>query len=142
MTFVERPQWVYNDGSAIDFTMSLPQRPWNFGKRLVGGGDVSGAGVPAAFTIRQDNLLFITIRFPVSEWDDVERLVRHGQGGGTLTFRPDQAAPATQHVVYIDEPPIGQVIAPRRDSRDQRTFELDLTLRRTTDVLFTDDYET
>ena len=141
MAFVERPRWVYNDGSAVDYTMSLPQRPWDFGKRQFGGSDLSASGVPSAFWIRQDNLLFISIRFPVAEWDDVERLVRHGQLGKTLNFRPDQADAGTQHIVYIDEPPIGEVIRPRRDSGDQRTFELDLTLRRTTDLLFTDDYE-
>ena len=141
MTYVERPRWVYNDGSAVDFTMALPQRAWDFGKRQVGGSDVSGAGVPSGFTIRQENFLYITLRFPVSEWDDVERLIRHGQGGGTLTFRPDQAAPSTQHTVYIDEPAMGEIIRPRRDANDQRTFEIDITLRRTTDVLFTDDHE-
>ena len=87
MTYVERPRWVYNDGSAVDFTMSLPQRAWDFGKRQVGGSDVSAAGVPAAFVIRQDNLLYITLRFPVSEWDDVERRI------------PDE------HVVYVSVTP-------------------------------------
>ena len=141
MTYVERPRWVYNDGSAVDYTMSLPQRAWNFGKRQFGGSDLSASGVPSAFWIRQDNLLFITIRFPVAEWDDVERLVRHGQLGGTLNFRPDQADAGTQHQVYIDEPKINDVIRPQRDAENQRTFELELTLRRTTDSLFTDDYE-
>ena len=141
MTYVERPRWVYNDGSSVDYTMSLPQRAWNFGKRQVGGSDVSAAGVPAAFVIRQENLLFITIRFPVGEWADVERLVRHGQGGGTFTFRPDQAEAGTTHTVYLDEPPMGALIRPQRDAQDQRTFELDITLRQTTDVLFTNDYE-
>ena len=139
MSYRNRPRWVYNDGGAVDFTMALPQRTWDFGKRQVGGSDVSAAGVPAAFTIRQENLLFIRIRFPISEWDDVERFVRHGQGGGTLTFYPN--ATGTNHTVYIDEPRMGETIRPRRDSSDQRTFELDLTLRRTTDSLFTDDYE-
>ncbi len=139
MSYVNRPRWVYNDGAAVDFTMALPQRTWDFGKRRVGGSDVSGAGVPAAFVIREENLLFITIRFPVSEWDNVERFVRHGQGGGTLIFYPD--ASGTNHTVYIDEPRIDEVIQPKRDSKDQRTLELDITLRRTTDLLFTDDYE-
>lgn len=140
MSYVERPKWIYNDGGAVTFTMALSQRPWDFGKRQFGGSDVSAAGVPAAFAIRQENLLFVTIRFPVSEWASVERLVRHGQGGGTVAFYPDESE-GTNHTVYIDEPRMGEPILPRRDPRDQRTFELDLTLRRTTDVLFTDDYE-
>ncbi len=140
MSYVERPRWVYTDGGgAVDFTMALPQRPWNYGKLQVGGSDVSAAGVPAAFTIRQENLLYITIRFPVSEWANVERLVRWGQAAGTFTWYPDQSG--TNHTVYIDSPAMGEVIRPRRDPQDQRTLELDITLRRTTDTLFTDDYE-
>ena len=141
MSYVERPRWVYNDGSAVDYTMSLSQRAWDFGKRQIGGSDLSAAGVPAAFTIRQENLLFITIRFPVGEWANVERLVRHGQGGGTFTWYPDQSESGTNHAVYLDEPAMGEIIRPRRDANDQRTLELDITLRRTTDSLFTDDYE-
>ena len=100
MSYKNRPRWVYTDGAgAVDYTMSLSQRTWDFGKRQFGGSDLSAAGVPAAFVIRQDNLLYITIRFPVSEWDNVERFVRHGQGGGTLTFYPD--ATGTNHTVYI-----------------------------------------
>ncbi len=139
MSYVERPRWVYNDGGAVDFTHALPQRPWNFGKRLFGGSDLSAAGVPAAFTIREENLLFITIRFPVSEWANVERLVTHGQRGGTFTWYPDQSG--TNHTVYLDEPAMNEIIRPRRSAGDQRTFELDITLRRTTNTLFTDDYE-
>ena len=140
MSYVERPRWVYNDGGAVDYTMSLSQRAWDFGKRQVGGSDLSAAGVPAAFVIRQENLLFITVRFPVGEWANVERLVRHGQGGGTFTWYPDQSS-GTNHTVYLDEPAMGEIIRPRRDPNDQRTLELDITLRRTTDTLFTDDYE-
>ncbi len=141
MSYVERPRWVYNDGSAVDYTMSLPQRAWDFGKRQVGGSDITASGIPSAFWIRQENLLFVTIRFPVAEWDNVERLVRHGQRGGTLNFRPDVDDGGTQHEVYIDEPAIDSVIRPTRDPSDQRTFELQLTLRRTTDSLFADDYQ-
>ena len=140
MSYVERPKWVYNDGGAVTYTMALPQRPWDYGKRQVGGSDVSGAGVPAAFVIRQENLLFLTIRFPLAEWASVERLVRHGQAAGSITFYPDQAQ-GTNHTVYLDEPRMGELIRPRRDPNDQRTYELDLTIRRTTDTLFTDDYE-
>ena len=140
MSYVERPKWVYNDGGAVTYTMALSQRPWNYGKRQVGGSDVSAAGVPAAFTIRQENFLYVTIRFPVSEWASGERLVRHGQAAGTITFYPDQSE-GTTHTVYLDEPRMGEVIQPRRNPQDQRTLELDLTLRRTTDALFIDDYE-
>lgn len=141
MSYVERPRWVYTDSvGAVDFTMSLPQRIWDFGKRQFGGSDIAASGVPAAYAIRQDNLLFITLRFPLSEWDDVERLVRYGQGAGTLTFYPDQSS-GTNHSTYLDQPAMGELIRPRRDPMDQRTFELELTLRRVTDSLFADNYE-
>ncbi len=139
MSYVERPRFVYNDGSAVDYTMSLPQRPFNYESNAFGGSDVSGAGVPAVFVIRRDYRVRMVVRFPLGEWDDVERLVRHGQGGGSITWYPDQSS-GTNHAVYLDEPTIERGIRPWR-SADQRTFELELTLRRTTSTLFTDDYD-
>ncbi len=139
MSYVERPRFVYNDGSAVDYTMSLPQRPWTYESNAMGGSDVSAAGVPAAYVIRRDSRIRMVVRFPLSEWDNVERLVKHGQGGGSFTWYPDQSG--TNHAVYLDEPTLADGIRPRRDGGDQRTFELELVLRRTTEAIFTDDYD-
>ena len=134
-----RPRWVYNDGSAVDYLMSVPQRPWGFGSRGVGGSDISAAGVPAAFEIRRDHLLHLTLRFPESEWDDVERLVRHLQLAGSATFYPDQDDTSVLHLVYGESPALGDEILPRR-SDFPSVLELDVTVRRTTDAIFIDPY--
>ena len=134
-----QPRWVYNDGAAVDFSHSIPQRPWNFGSRGEGGSDVAASGVPAAFEIRRDYLLHLTLRFTTAEWDDVERLVRHLQRGGSATFYPDQDVPGTSHVVYGESPALGEEIRPRR-SDEPSILELDVTVRRTTQAIFTDEY--
>ncbi len=126
-----QPRWVYDDGSAVDYSMSIPQRPWDFGSRGIGGSDSSAAGVPAAFQIRRDYLMHLRLRFPEGEWDDVERLVRHLQRAGSATFYPDQDRALPSHTVYGVTPALGEEIRPRR-SDEISTMELDITIRRTT----------
>lgn len=132
-----RPRWVYNDGSAVDLLMSLPQRPWTFGSNGLGGSDVAASGVPASFEIRRDYFLHLTLRFTEAEWDDVERLVRHLQRSGSATFYPDRDVGGTSHTVYGHLPAMGEEIRPRR-SEEPSTLELDVSVRRTTQVVFTD----
>lgn len=135
-----RPRWIYTDSDgAVDYLMGIPARPWGFGSRGLGGSDTSAAGVPAAFEIRRDYLLHLTLRFPVSEWDDVERLVRHLQRAGSATFYPDQDDTSVVHTVYGEAPAMGEPIQPRRSS-EPSTLELDVSVRRTTAAIFTDPY--
>lgn len=139
MQLPRQPRWVYNDGSAVDYSMSLPQREWDYGSRGVGGSDVSAAGVPAAYEIRREYLLHLTLRFPVTEWADVDRLVRHLQGGTACNFRPDQDVPGVAHIVYGVTPAMGDEIRPRR-AEEPETFELQITVRRTTAAIFSGSY--
>ena len=134
-----RPRWVYNDGAPVDYPMSISQRPYDMSSRGFGGSDVSAAGVPAAFEIRRDNLLRLTLRFPEHEWDDVERVVRHLQLAGSATFYPDQDDTSIAYTVYGESPAMGSEIRPRR-SDFPRVLELDVTVRRTTDAIFDDPF--
>lgn len=134
-------RWAYDDGSPVDYSMSIAQRPWGFGSRALGGSDRSAAGVPAAFEVRRDHLLHLVLRFPASEWDDVERLARHLQGTGSATLytNQDEVRGFLTHTVYGDAPAIEEELRPRR-SDEPSTLELQLTVRRTTDEVFTDPY--
>jgi len=137
---VMRPRWQYNDGSSVDFQMSLPQRPWDFGFRPIGGSDVSGAGVPESFEIRQEHLLHLTLRFTEAEWSSVRRLVHHLQGSGTADLSPDRDdGSGATHTVYGDSPAMGEEVRPTR-GEDPGTLELEITVRRTTESVFTDEY--
>lgn len=134
-----RPRWVYNDGSAVDYTMSIDQRPWDPESQAEGGSDVTATGVPASYEIRRDYRLNLTLRFPESEWSNVERLVRHFQRSGSATFYPDQSVGGTSHTVYGDRPAMGEAIRPRRGD-EPSTMELDIAIRRTTSAIFTDEF--
>ena len=135
-----RPRFVYTHSvaGAQDLTLSLPSRPWDFGSHGIGGADVAGSGVPAAFEIRRDYILFLTIRFDESEWEDVERLVRQIQHAGTITFYPDATA-GTNRTMYGHSPKMGELVRPRRTD-EPSTLELDIALRRTTEAILTDEY--
>lgn len=134
-----RPRWVYNDGSAVDYTMALEQRPWDFESLGVGGSDETATGIPASYEIRRDYSLHLTLRFRESEWPNVERLVRHLQRSGSATMYPDESVGGTSHAVYGKSPKMREPIRPRR-SDEQSTLELDISVRRTTSVIFTDEY--
>jgi hypothetical protein len=131
MSLSLRPRWVYTDAlGAVDYHARLPQRPWDPGTDTLGGSDVSAAGVPAAFLIRRDPLWHVTLRFPEGEWPNVERLIAHGQGAGSITFYPDRLS-GLSHTVYLLSPAMGERVRPRR-SDEPSTQEIDLVLRRTT----------
>lgn len=134
-----RPRFVYTDSvGAVDLTLTLPQRPWDFGSMGVGGSDIAGSGIPASFQIRRDYFLHLTLRFDESEWDDVERLVRHLQRAGSATMYPDTTA-GTSHTVYGHSPAMGEEVRPRR-TEEASTLELDVTVRRTTQAILADKY--
>lgn len=135
-----RPRWVYTDSvGAVDYTMSLEQRPWDPESGSVGGSDETATGIPASFEILRRPLLHLTLRFPESEWASVERLVRHLQRSGSATMYPDQSVAGTSHAVYGESPKMGEGIRPRRGD-EPSTLELDVTVRRTTSGIFTDEY--
>lgn len=140
MELPRQPRWVYTDaGGAVDYSMEVPQREWNYGSLALGGSDVSGAGVPAAFVVRKDYLLHLTLRFFAAEWTSVERLVAHLQEGGSSQFRPDKDVPAVNHTVYGVSPILGEEIAPTRGA-EPSTLDLPISIRRTTSSIFTDNY--
>ena len=134
-----RPRWVYNDGGAVDYSMELAQRPWDYGSSAEGGSDVSAAGVPSAFVVRRDYLLHLGLRFHAYEWTNVERLIRHLQEGGSATYYPDRDVTTRSHTVYGDDLGLDEEIQPTRGDEPE-TLELRLTVRRTTSAIFTDEY--
>ncbi len=136
-----RPRWVYTDAAgAVDYSMSEPQLPWTPGSLSMGGSDISGAGIPAAFVIRQEDLLHMTLRFPTGEIADVFRLVRFLQEGvATAVLRLDQDVPAVTDTVWGHSPGLEEEIRPRKGDLLEM-WELDITVRRSTAGIFEDDY--
>lgn len=134
----KRLRVVYNDGSAVDKTFDIPQRPWDPSEVGVGGSDVAGSGIPAAYEIRRDYLLTLNLRFRESERADVMRFLRHLQRGGSATVYPDQAVAGTSHAVYGHAPKLDEEVRPTRDASDPSILELPVTVRRTTQAEFTD----
>lgn len=141
MALANRPRWTYTDSvGAVDYSMSLPCRPWSPRERGVGGSDVAGSGVPAAYEIRRDYFLSLVLRFPESERASVTRLVRHLQRAGSATVYPDQLVGGTSHAVYGHSPAMGEDVEPTRDPNEPSTLEQPITVRRTTQAEFTDEY--
>lgn len=116
---------------ATTYTLTQPQKLWTVHSKSHGGGDVSDAGVPEAFIIRRDQLVDVEIRFLESEWAIIDTIIAFGQTGQSFTFWFDKDDNATDYVVYLDSPSIGDGdVSPTRDSY-VGVYTLRMTLRTT-----------
>lgn len=122
-----RSRFVYDDN---DWETSLPVMPWDRVTSTVGGHRKSASGVPAAYVVRRDHVLRLTLRFRESEWEEIHRMIRWGQGGETITWYPDALVPGESFNVYLESPLAGEDISPSRSSSYPRVLELAIGLRR------------
>lgn len=110
--------------------LSLPCRPWTPVSRGVGGSETSAAGIPAAYEVRRDRLLRVTLRFFEWEWQQVEAWLEWAQRTArTSRVRLDRDRPETEYTVYIEAPAMGAEIAPRRSAEFEAAMEIDVELR-------------
>lgn len=64
-----RPAFEYLDCDvpiAIEF--SIPQRPWTYSSRAIGGYDEATSGVQESFVLRHDRIYTIRMRLTETEW--------------------------------------------------------------------------
>jgi hypothetical protein len=119
-------------GLTGDWTTSLPPRAWTPINETVGGFRISSAGIPAAYNVRTDAMVELTLRFTEDEWEDVLALVAFGQTAQAFYWYPDSTLTDPDYdaaQVYLQSPGPGERFAPARDGQYPRMFELTITLR-------------
>lgn len=123
------PSFVYG---TTTLALSLPMLPPTYPVSSVGGRRVSAAGVPAAYRVRTDRLLGVTLRFYEHEWPEVEAMILAAQLAIPVTFRPDRhgLVDTREFEVYLETPAAGATWEPVRDPQFLDAFRLDTTWRR------------
>lgn len=112
--------------------MLLPVRPWGRDVGGVGGAQRSATGVLAAYTVRRDQLLVLTLRFFEHEWSEIQGIISWGQSGESFFWYPDPTiSPAVFYTVDLESPRAGEKYSPVRSSDYLRAHEITITLRRT-----------
>jgi hypothetical protein len=117
---------------SFDYAFDLPMRSPDFPVGGVGGSDISAAGFPASYGVRDDYLLDVHLRFEESERANVEELVLELQKHvTTIAFYPDRDDALNWQTCYLDAPARGSRWQPRRESDPgyPLMFELTITLR-------------
>ena len=110
--------------------LELPMRPAQPVSRGIGGSERSAAGVVAAYEVRRDRLLRLTLRFLESEQQQVEAWLEWAQATGrTFTVLLDQDDPSTAVTCYLEAPAMGDEIAPVRSAEFPEAMELTVELR-------------
>lgn len=123
-------------GTILTFTRTM--RYWSRRKNTQGGMRESASGTArAAFTIRRDYLLDITLRFPETELSAVETMHAWMEDniGTAFRFWPDVAITGTSFDCYLVSPVQGEDLAPTRADLPS-DLEVTLTIRRTNGASF------
>lgn len=121
-------QTRFDYGFGGQFTPTHPPRPWTPIDETIGGKRVAAAGVPAAYVVRRDSLVELTLRLEEDEWLELVNLIDYGQQGESITWYPDASDLLTSYEVYLEEPAPGGRYAPTRADY-LRIFETTIVLR-------------
>jgi len=121
-----RPRFDFGSGS---FTADLPVPPWVPSESTVGGRARAGSGVAAAYQVRRDALLTLTVRLYEWEWPAWLDVLAYGQTGQALTWYPDHEAVTESVSVYLESPSLGDTHVAGRDAGFPRVMESTITLR-------------
>lgn len=130
MPIPQRSRFTY--GASVDWTTSIPPRPWTPINETVGGVRIATAHIPAAYTVRTDAMVEIPLRFTEDEWDDVLALIAFGQSAQSFYWYPDSILTDQDYEaahVYLQSPAAGERFAPTRDGQYPRMFDLTIVLR-------------
>lgn len=112
-TFVLTPKFVYG-ATPTTLALTIAQRPWSPSSQAVGGAEL-GAPTPAAYVVRRDELLDVTLRFHESEWAAVRAWLVWAQAlPNTFDYFPDLYLSAF-HTCYLVSPVMGEPIRPVRE---------------------------
>jgi len=121
-----RARFEYGTASAWEAPISSP--PWDPVDDSVGGARVGASGVGAAYVVRRDALVEVTVRYYEADWASLLALLVFGQTQQAFRWFPD-ADEATSFLVYLDAPRPGTKTKPDRDANYPRAFKQTLVLR-------------
>jgi len=114
-------------GSSESFAPALPMRAWTYGVEQVGGHDVSAAGLPASFVVRDQETLTLELRVYEWEWEDCLDFLRAGMRGEEIEFTPDEDADSIE--VFFVSPVFGEEPDVDRDGEYPRVLNVTVTIR-------------
>ena len=103
---------------------------WGTVTPTVGGSRTAASGTPAAYVVRRDYNLRLTLRLYETELPYLGEVIRWGQLAESFLWIPDANEPATRHWVYLEGPLAGESWEPLRDATYGKVFAIDLLLRR------------
>jgi len=131
MPYPLKSRFVYGvGGDIVDWTTSLPARPWARIIRSIGGSRTAAGGVPASHVVRRDFLLAVTLRLYETEAVDLAGLIAWGQSSEYFLWYPDANDETESYAVYLEHPVAGEDLEEQRSAEFPSVVEATIVLRR------------
>lgn len=132
MSYHFRSRFVYGL-TPTDWTTTLPTRAW--GRRtgtVAAGSRTAAGGVPAAYVVRRDHVLSLTVRIYEAEWPDLHGVIEWGQFAEQFTWYPDAGGlvHALGYAVWLEHPQAPNDVTPNRSDEYPLVLEQEIHLRR------------
>lgn len=125
-----KPRFIWGTaGSEVDWRLRLPMLPWDHEDITVGGSRTAAGGIPAAYVVRRDENLLLTLRVYETELTYLFGMVGWGQASESIRFYPDQNS-STYYTVYLETPKAGESWRPTR-TQFPKVLEVSISLRKT-----------
>lgn len=127
-----RSRFIYGTGGdVVDWQTELPARPWTPVTATIGGSRTAASGTPAAYVVRRDENIRLSLRVYETELPDVAALIAWGQEAETILWLPDANDTTESYFVYLEGPLAGETWEPVRDASYPKVFTVDLVFRLT-----------
>lgn len=106
MSLVCRPwfRWGF-EGEESELTLTYPQKPWKHGRGGAGGSATAASGIPEAYKIRRDRIVWLELRVLESEIPAFDVWLDWAQDyGEPFQFRFDTDDIPGTYSVYLHSP--------------------------------------
>lgn len=122
---------AFHVGESDEFALTKPMFPWEHRRAGIGGSAVAASGVPAAYVIRRDRIVDLTLRVMEGELDALSSILEGiRDSGDPFVFAFDRDDEATEFTVYLVSPAWPDEIESERDDQYRELFTVPISIRR------------
>lgn len=123
------PKFAFGPEQVIELALTLPTTMYTKGLMAVGGNIEGDSGLGTGYVVRDDEILFFSLRFYETEWPDVQDFIDEVMDGQVFRFFPVSDDDTESYLVTLESPAVNTTYAPTPDGTYPRMLTLPIVLR-------------